>query len=145
MATVTVSPALRAGWWLQRHLYRLTNGRIGGRLDGFDVLLLTTTGRRTGRARAAALMMLPRGDAWCVVASHAGSDFEPAWWLNLQAHREADVQLGASHRQVRARQATCPERDEIWARFVAVSSAFAEYQQRTERAIAVVILEPTGT
>lgn len=90
-------------------------------------------------------MTLPHGHAWRVVASHAGSDVEPGWRLDLQAEPEADIQIGASHQRVRACPAHGAERDELWARFVAVGSEFAAYQRRTQRVIAVVILEPSGT
>ena len=142
MAAVKMSPMLRAGWWLHRHLYRLSGGRIGRRINGFDVLLLTTRGRRSGEERHAALQMLPHGEDWAVIASHAGEDRDPAWWLNLRAVGEGRVQVRSRRARVRAREAVGEERDELWARFVAVDDAYAEYARRTARHIPVVVLEP---
>lgn len=142
MAAVRMSPMLRTAWWLHRHLYRLSGGRIGRRINGFEVLLLTTRGRRSGEERHAALQMLPHRDGWAVIASHAGEDRHPAWWLNLQAAGEARVQVRSRRARVRAREAEGDERAELWARFVAVDDAYEEYTRRTNRPIPVVVLEP---
>ena len=133
---------LRLGWWVHRNLYRLSGGRIGRRVSGFEVLLLTTVGRKSGEPRQAALQMLPHGEGWAVIASHAGEDRHPAWWLNLQAQPEAGAQVRSRRMRVRAREATGTERDELWARFVAVDDAYDEYVRRTTRRIPVVVLEP---
>ena len=142
MAAVKVSRSLKAGWWIHRTLYRLSGGRIGRRINGFEVLRLTTRGRRTGRPRDVMLQMLPHRDGWAVVASHAGEDREPAWRLNLEARPEAEIQIRSMRARVRAREATGAEREELWARFVAVDAAYEEYARRTSRVIAVVVLEP---
>jgi deazaflavin-dependent oxidoreductase (nitroreductase family) len=144
MAAVKLSPALRMGWWMHRTVYRLSGGRIGRRVNGFEVLLLTTVGRTSGEPRRAALQMLPHGDAFAVIASHAGDARHPAWWLNLRARPEADAQVGRRRFRVRAREATGAERDDLWARFVVIDDAYAEYARRTEgiRIIPVVVLEP---
>jgi deazaflavin-dependent oxidoreductase (nitroreductase family) len=123
----------------------LTGGRIGRRLAGFDVLLLTTVGRHSGRPRVVALTWLPHGEAWVVAASYAGSDEQPAWWLNLQAQPDAWIQVGRERHRVRARDARGAERNELWARFIATDAAYGTYEQRTQRVIPVVILERVGT
>ena len=142
MAAVRVSPGLKFGWWVHRNLYRLSGGRMGRRINGFEVLLLTTRGRITGTPRDVMLQMLPHHDGWAVAATHAGEDRNPAWLLNLRAHPEADVQIRASRVHVRAREAAGDEREELWARFAAVDDAYEEYARRTTRPIAVVVLEP---
>lgn len=142
MAAVKVSGPLKAAWWMHRKLYRLSGGRIGRRSNGFEVLLLTTRGRKTGETRDVMLQMLPHREGWAVVASYAGEAREPAWRLNLQARPEADIQIRDLKARVRAREATGAEREELWARFVAVDDAYAEYARRTSRVIAVVVLEP---
>ena len=144
MAAVELTPRLRFGWWVHRTLYRLSGGLIGRRVNGFEVLLLTTIGRKTGQARRAALQMLPHGEGWAVIGSNAGDDHHPAWWLNLQERPEAEVQIGERQIRVLAREARADERQELWARFIAVDDAYAEYARRTERRIPVVVLEPTG-
>lgn len=142
MAAVRMSPMLRAGWWLHRTLYRLSDGRIGRRINGFEVLLLTTRGRRSGAERHAALQMLPHRGGWAVIASHAGEDRDPAWWLNLRSAGEGAVRVRSRRTQVRAREAEGEERAELWARFVAIDDAYEEYAHRTSRPIPVVVLEP---
>ena len=137
-----MSRSLRFGWWLHRALYRLSGGRIGRRVNGFEVLRLTTRGRRSGEPRDVMLQMLPHADGWAVVASHAGEDREPAWRLNLQARPEAEIQIRSMRTPVRAREASGAERSELWARFAAVDEAYEEDARRTTRVIAVVVLEP---
>lgn len=141
MAAVRLSPALRVAWFLHRWLYRLSGGRIGRRSNGFEVLLLTTRGRRSGEPRRVALQSLEYGDGWAVIASFAGEDRHPAWWLNLQAEPMADTQIRDTRARVRACEATGSERAELWARFTAIDDAYAEYEQRTSRVIPIVVLE----
>ena len=145
MAAVRVSPMLRLGWWVHRILFRASGGRIGRRMNGFGILLLVTRGRRSGARRDASLQFLPHDGGWAIVASYAGEDRHPAWWLNLSADPEATVLLdGATHR-IRAREAQGAERDALLARFVAIDPAYAEYAERTMRRIPVAVLEPQGT
>lgn len=141
MAAVRLSRALKVAWWVHRWLYQLSGGRIGRRSNGFEVLLLTTTGRRSGERRSVALQSLEHENGWAVIASYAGEDRNPAWWLNVQAEPMADAQVRATHARVRAREATGDERGELWARFVAVDDAYTEYARRTARVIPVVVLE----
>jgi deazaflavin-dependent oxidoreductase (nitroreductase family) len=144
VAAVRFSPALRLGWFVHRTLYRLSGGLIGTRMNGFEVLVLTTRGRRSGELRHAALQSLDHGDGWAVIASHAGEDRHPAWWLNLMADPRADVQIGRAHTPVMAREAVGEEREVLLRRFVDVDPAYAEYERRTRRRIPVVVLEPFG-
>jgi F420H(2)-dependent quinone reductase len=142
MAAVRLSPALKAWWFVHRWLYRISGGRIGRRMNGFEILLLTTRGRRSGELRRVALQSLEHGEGWAVIASYAGEDRHPSWWLNLQAEPMADVQVRSRHTRVRAREATGEERQEQWARFVAIDDAYEEYTRRTSRVLPVVVLEP---
>jgi deazaflavin-dependent oxidoreductase (nitroreductase family) len=127
---------------IHRFLFRLTNGRIGGRLAGNEMLLLATIGRKTGRAREVPLLTVPDDDAWIVVASNAGDDRPPAWWLNLQARPEAEIRVAGQRRAVRARLAGPDERPRLWAKVIASHSGYAAYETRTTRPIPVVLLEP---
>ena len=144
MAAVRLFPMLRAAWFVHRWLFRLSGGRIGRRINGFEVLLLTTTGRKSGEPRRVALQSLEHGEGWAVIASYAGEDRHPSWWLNLEAEPTADVQVRNERTRVRAREATGSEREELWTRFVAVDDAFEEYTRRTSRVLPVVVLEPVA-
>ena len=126
---------------MHRWLYRLSGGRIGTRVNGFEILMLTTRGRRSGEPRRVALQSLEHGDGWAVIGSYAGEDRHPAWCLNLRAEPMADVQIGRSHTRVRAREAEGEERAQLWRRFVEVDDAYAEYETRTSRQLPVVVLE----
>ncbi|MGE4426623.1 MAG: nitroreductase/quinone reductase family protein [Solirubrobacteraceae bacterium] len=136
-------PVAKVVWKIHRKLYAGTRGRLGRRFLGMTTLLLTTRGRKSGEPRSTALMYREEGPALAVVASNLGSDRPPAWWLNLQADPVGDVRVGPERRQVRARQATPEERDEMWPRFVEMYSDYAEYERMTDRPIPIVLLERT--
>ena len=142
MAAVRLSPALKLSWFVHRWMYRLSGGSIGRRVNGFEVLLLTTRGRRSGEPRRVALQSLEHGEGWAVIASYAGEDRHPAWWLNLEAEPMADVHIRSRRARVQAREASGEERRELWARFVAIDDAYEEYTRRTSRVLPVVVLEP---
>ena len=126
---------------IHRVVYRLSGGRIGSQVVGAPVLLLTTKGRKSGKARTTPLLYLEEGANWVVAGSNAGDDQDPAWWLNLKAHPAATVQIRDTVKQVRAREASQEEKRLLWHRFVDMYSDYEVYQQRTVRKIPVVILE----
>lgn len=132
---------VEAFWNIHPYLYRWSGGRIGGKIMNLPILLLTTTGRRSGRARTRALSYLPRGDSYVVIASCLGQPNHPAWWLNLKANPRASVQVGNSTVDVEAREAEGEEREQLWNEVVARQNDYAEYQTRTERRIPVVVLD----
>jgi F420H(2)-dependent quinone reductase len=134
--------ALKAASAVHRALYRASGGRIAGRIWGLSILLLTTTGRRTGRARTTPLCFLRDGDALVVVASNGGMDWFPDWWLNLLSEPRATVEIGRSRRAVVARPASPEERARLWAALVAVAPGYLEYERRTSREIPLGILQP---
>ena len=123
-------------------LYRATRGLIGHRAAGLASLLLTTTGRRSGAERTVALTYVPDGDDYVVVASNGGADRHPAWWLNLQAHPEASVQVGASRVPVVAHAADAEERRRLWPMLTASNPFYERYELLTARSIPVVVLRP---
>jgi deazaflavin-dependent oxidoreductase (nitroreductase family) len=125
-------------------LYRLTGGRVGGMIRKAPVVLLTTTGRKSGQPRTAPLLALQDGENTVIVASNGGSDRHPVWWLNLQEHPEADLQLGSEKKRVRAERANDEEKARLWPQIVEMYSGYEEYQKKTERAIPLVILRPAG-
>lgn len=129
-------------WKAHPWVYRKTGGRIGGRMMGMPVLLLTSTGRKTGQPRTNALMYMPKGEACVVIASNAGEPRHPAWWLNLAANPRATIQVGSEVRHVVAREAEGEERARLWADALEQEGSYAEYERRTPRKIPVVVLEP---
>jgi len=126
-------------------IYRLTSGRIGGRMMGSRILLLDHVGRKSGKKRTHPLLCLPDGADLVIVASKGGVETHPAWWHNLRANPETTVQFGSEHRRVRAREATPQERERLWPRLVEMYPSYADYQARTDRLIPVVILEPAAS
>jgi deazaflavin-dependent oxidoreductase (nitroreductase family) len=127
---------------LHTALYRLTGGRIGGRLYGAPVLLLTTRGRKTGKTRTTPLLYLEDGDRLVVVASKGGAPRHPAWFLNLTADPEVTVERGRERLPMRAHEADEEERARYWPQVVAMYPGYAGYQEKTSRRIPLVVLEP---
>lgn len=123
-----------------RAVYRLTRGRLLGRVAGMPVLLLTTTGRRSGRARTTPLTYFEAGDELVIVASNGGEERPPAWWLNLRAHPQAIIVIGTHSRAVTARAATDEEHERLWPVITATYPGYAAYARRTTRPIPVVLL-----
>ena len=122
--------------------YRASGGRVGGRFGRASVLLLTTTGRRTGKRRTAPLAYLEDGDALVLIASFGGADVHPAWYLNLVASPEVEVRVrGGAPRQMQARVAGAEERERLWPMVVEMWGGYARYQAKTAREIPLVILE----
>ena len=138
----TNSLAVRLFWKLHPHVYRWSRGRVLGTLLGMPVLLLTTTGRKSGQPRTTPLTFLPRGDDRVVIASYLGSPHHPAWYRNLAKTPEAEILERGRHIPVRARVAEGEERQRLWDEVVARVPDYAEYASRTERRIPVVVLEP---
>jgi deazaflavin-dependent oxidoreductase (nitroreductase family) len=137
-----VRSATRYGGALHRLLYRVSGGRIGGRLWDLPVVLLTTTGRKSGKKRTVPLCSFRDGDDVVVIASYGGLDQPPAWWLNLEASPEAELLTGRERRTVTARNAGPEERERLWAEVTTRAPGYLEYERRTTREIPVVILQP---
>jgi deazaflavin-dependent oxidoreductase (nitroreductase family) len=123
-------------------LYRISGGRIGGKVNKAPVLLLTTTGRKSGQKRTAPVVYLADGENVVVIGSNAGHSRTPAWSLNLQANPEAEVEVGRKRLPVRARIASGEERADLWHKHNVQYSGFDEYEARTGRDIALFVLEP---
>jgi deazaflavin-dependent oxidoreductase (nitroreductase family) len=123
-------------------VYRATRGRLMGTWGRAPVLLLTTTGRRSGQQRTAPVVFLDHGERIVVIGSNTGSDRAPAWSLNLKADPDCDVQVRGQRRPRRARIAQGEERAELWQAMNAQYGGFDDYEKRTSRDIAVFVLEP---
>jgi len=124
--------------------YRETGGEYGHDWrQGSSTLLLTTTGRKTGEPRTNALIYGRAGDAYLVVASNGGSDEPPGWYVNLEAEPEVEVQVLDETFRARARVVTADERPGMWEEMTSHWPDYDNYQQRTDREIPVVVLEPS--
>ena len=120
--------------------FRARGGKVGGYHASMQLLLLTTTGTRTGQRRAVPLTYLPDGDRYVVTAGNAGSDRHPAWYYNLAANPDVTVEAGAETFKAVAVIAGEPERAALYERFAAVYPVLADYQDRTTRAIPLIVL-----
>jgi F420H(2)-dependent quinone reductase len=127
---------------LNTPLYRLSGGRIGGKVGRAPVLLLTTTGRKSGQPRTAPVVYLADGNNVILINTNAGNAKIPAWSLNLEANPEAEVEVGRKRKPVRARVAEGEERADLWRKHVEQFEGFDSYKQKLEREPSVWILEP---
>lgn len=127
---------------LQRDTYLLTGGRVLSRARAKPMMLLTTTGRRTGRPRTTPLPFFPHDDGVVVVASNSGRDQHPAWYLNALAEPEVRVQVGPRTSTATARPLEGEERDRAWARLVETAPWYTDYQSQTTRELPVVAITP---
>jgi deazaflavin-dependent oxidoreductase (nitroreductase family) len=124
--------------------YRLSGGKVGGRLGKARVLLLHHVGAKSGKERVSPLIYLPDGDDLVIVASKGGTDRHPAWFHNLMANPETVVEVGRERRRVRAHKADLEERARLWPMLVGIYGSYETYQRNTDREIPVVVLEPAA-
>ncbi len=123
-------------------LYRLTGGAIGGAMGGHSILILTTTGRKSGKQRDTPLQYTTDGDRFIVIASNGGAPKHPTWFLNLRANPQAQIQIRSKKITVNASGASGDERTRLWSQVTSIHQNFADYQKRTTREIPVVVLTP---
>ncbi len=123
-------------------LYRLSGGRVGGKVGRAPVLLLTTTGRKSGEPRTAPVVYLADGDNAVVINTNAGNSKVPAWSLNLEADPEAEVERGRRRYPVRARIAEGEERERLWRKHNEQYAGFDDYREKLDRTPSVIVLEP---
>ena len=128
-------------WRTHRLLFRASGGRIGAQLGALRVLSLSVRGRKSGVVRDVLANYMRDDERFVVFASHAGEDREPPWWLNLRDAGEAEALLAGERFRVRAREAEGEERERLWSDVKRRDDAFVEYEKRTARRIAVVVLE----
>lgn len=127
----------------QEHVrrYRETDGEVGYLWRGVPTLILTTTGRRSGRQRSTPLIFAEDGDAYVIVASKGGAPRHPAWYLNLVDHPKVEVQVKGDRFEALARTAGPGERERLWRLMAGIWPDYDVYQERTTRQIPVVVLE----
>jgi deazaflavin-dependent oxidoreductase (nitroreductase family) len=121
-------------------LYRLTGGLLGGRMDGLDMLLLTTRGRKSGKPRTVPLPYYRDGERLLVIASYGGNARNPQWLENVAADADVEVQIGFKRRKARASVTTGAERERLWQAVTSFFPRYLEYQKKTAREIPVVVL-----
>jgi deazaflavin-dependent oxidoreductase (nitroreductase family) len=141
VTAVRRTPLMELLWRVHRAVFRASGGRLGSRVGPLPVLLLSVRGQKSGVARDVLLNYVGDGDRFVVFASGAGEDREPPWGLNLRDAGEAEVVLAGERFRVRAREAEGAERERLWSDVKRRDDAYAEYEKRTARRIAVLVLE----
>ena len=129
---------------LQVALYRLSGGMLGGTMMGFKVLLLTTTGRKTGKVRTTPLGWFDRPGGYIIVASNGGARRHPDWYFNLQNKPQATIQVMDKVLPVTAETLTGEARAQAWQTVITTAPAYARYEKTTTREIPVVFLRPNA-
>ncbi|MGK2932506.1 MAG: nitroreductase family deazaflavin-dependent oxidoreductase [Solirubrobacterales bacterium] len=122
--------------------FRANDGKVGGPFEGAPLLLLHSTGAKSGEARLHPVMYLDDGGRYVIFASKAGADTHPDWYHNLKANPETTIEVGADEVEVTAVEATGDERDELFERQAGIFSSFGEYAEKTSRTIPVILLNP---
>ena len=125
--------------------FRANHGRVGGRFEGATLLLLHTTGAKSGTQYTNPVVYLTDGGRHVVFASNAGAPSNPGWYHNLKAHPGASIEVEDRTVEVTASELVGPERDRLFDRQVQISPRFAEYQAKTERVIPVIALTPRAS
>lgn len=123
-------------------IYRLSGGSLGGTMQGAPILLLTTTGGKTGKKRTLPLIYLRTDKGYALVASYAGADKDPAWYSNLVANPECAIRVGRKSFAVHAETVSEDRHAQLWPKLVEIYADYALYQKRTNRSIPVVELIP---
>jgi deazaflavin-dependent oxidoreductase (nitroreductase family) len=126
-------------------LYKASGGRIGGHFKAAPVLLLTTTGRKTGKRRTTPLLYCEDAGRYVVVASVGGAPKHPAWYLNLSGNADATIQVGSRQLKVHADTAPPDERPRLWTLMTRIYAGYDAYQAKTSREIPVVTLTPAAS
>ena len=121
--------------------FRTNGGKVGGQFEGADLLLLTTTGAKSGEPRLSPLAYLTIDGKTIIIGSYAGADIHPAWVHNLRANSRAHVEVGTTDYDVIARELPPAERDEVYPKVVAAAPGFGDYQAKTSRIIPLFELQ----
>jgi len=124
--------------------YRLTGGALGSKMGKAPILLLTTTGRKSGRQITTPLQYVKDGDNVVLIASNAGHTFHAQWWFNIKANPKVEIQIKADKRSATAAAAEGEERDRLWQKAVDQYAGYADYQKTADREIPVVVVTPSA-
>ncbi len=133
---------LKAFLTLHVMLYRLTNGKIGGKMGGNPIVLLDTVGRKSGKARTTPLVYMQDGASYVITASNGGADRHPGWYYNLKEQEQTTIQVQGQKLAVTAELATEETYNRLWAQLVAKHPQFQGYKEKTTRQIPLFILTP---
>jgi F420H(2)-dependent quinone reductase len=123
-------------------LYRLTDGKFGGRIQGLQVLLLTTIGRKSGEERITPLGYFMEDGNYIITASNAGRDTHPAWFHNLRTNPHVRIEIKDRQFEAQAEVAPSEKRRSLWSQLISLSPAYGNYARKTTREIPLVILRP---
>ncbi|MHA3024201.1 nitroreductase family deazaflavin-dependent oxidoreductase [Mycobacterium sp. BMJ-28] len=121
--------------------FRANGGKVGGPFEGATLLLLHSTGAKSGQTRITPVMSFDLDGKLLIVGSYAGADHDPAWLHNLRANPQAHIEIGTDEYDVQACELPRAERDAAYARIVAQAPGFGEYQDKTDRVIPVIELQ----
>ncbi|MDQ6696768.1 MAG: nitroreductase family deazaflavin-dependent oxidoreductase [Actinomycetota bacterium] len=124
--------------------FRTNGGKVGGQFEGAPLLLLHSTGAKSGQERVTPVVYQADGDHYAIFASKAGAPTNPDWYHNLRANPGATIEVGTDTVEVTARVAEGDERERLWSEQKRAMPGFAEYEEKTTRTIPVVILEKTA-
>ena len=128
---------------LHKGILKSTGGRVGGNGFGMPVVILTTTGRKSGKERSTMLTSpVQEGERVVLVASYGGDDRNPAWFLNLRDNPDVQLEMNGKKRLMTAHVASAEEKAELWPKVTSAYKGYAQYQTRTDRDIPLVILDP---
>lgn len=122
--------------------YRLTGGKLASKVQGLRVLLLTTTGRKTGKVRTTPLGHFEHDGGYVIIGSNAGLDTHPAWFHNLKSNPHATIQIGDKRLAVSAEIVGPDKRSQLWAQLIELAAGYADYAKKTSREIPLVLLRP---
>jgi deazaflavin-dependent oxidoreductase (nitroreductase family) len=123
--------------------FRDNAGVVGGMFEGKPLLLLHHVGAKTGTARIAPLVYLAHDDRYAIFASKGGAPKNPAWYHNLLAQPDVEIEVGPKRLPVKATEVTGPERERLYDEQVQTQPQFGDYQAKTERRIPVIVLTPS--
>jgi deazaflavin-dependent oxidoreductase (nitroreductase family) len=125
-------------------LYKLSGGKIGGQMGVMPILLLTTTGRKSGKVRTVPVAFMEKDNSYIVIASFSGQPKHPAWYHNIKNNGTATIQIGGSQHKVKAEIADPEKKKVLWEYAQKITPSYQEFQERTSREIPVVILHPVS-
>ncbi len=126
------------------YLYRLSKGKVLGRMAGLNILLLTTTGRKSGKERTTPLGYFEQDGKYVIIASNGGADKHPAWYLNLKSNPDERVEIKDNKINAEAKEAEPKLRAELWEKLVSLSPLYGKYATSTKREIPIILLQPRG-
>lgn len=136
--------SISLGDWNARTIeeFRKNHGKVGGRFEGAPLLIIHSTGAKSGKSQVNPVMYLKDGDRYLVFCSKGGAPTNPDWYHNLKAHPDVQIEVGDETIDVHAEEIKGPERDRLYAKQASLYPSFAEYQRKTERIIPVMALMP---